>query len=306
MMLQSVTLRPLRERTLAPAYGDATQEPRLKKSLLPAMEPHMLDWLQNLPVIWMSVVVVLATGLVTAGIHWLVMTLAVGERARAFKGVSPGMLSPLGICYGLLVAFVAAQVWSDFDAARDAVNREASALRGIVLLASRLPSQPELRLHTLVRHHVENTVRQEWPAMARQRATLTMTSAPLAQALQFILSFAPANAGQRAAQRSIIAAIENALDARRQRILISGSAVNAVKWSGLLLQAVCLLIAIAMVHVDNRLTAAIAMALFATGIAVSIVLIASHNRPFSGAISVKPDVLLQVLPDTTPSSKNNM
>ncbi len=228
----------------------------------------MLDWLQNLPVIWMSVVVFLATGIVTAGIHWLVMTLAVGERSRAFKGVSPGMLSPLGISYGLLVAFVAAQVWNDFDAARDAVNREASALRGIVLLASRLPSQPELRLITLVRRHVERSVSQEWPAMARQRATLTMTSAPLAQALQFALSFTPARAGQKVAQGSIITAIENALEARRQRILINGSAVNAVKWSGLLLQAVCLLIAMAMIHVDNRLTAAIAMALFATGVAV--------------------------------------
>ena len=57
------------------------------------------------------------------------------------------------------------------------------------------------------------------------------------------------------------------------------------------------LIAIAMVHSDNRRTAAIAVGIFATGVAVSVVLIASHDRPFSGEISVKPDVLLQVRPD---------
>jgi hypothetical protein len=32
-------------------------------------------------------------------------------------------------------------------------------------------------------------------------------------------------------------------------------------------------------------------------LAVSVLLIASHDRPFSGEISVKPDLLLQVRPD---------
>jgi len=51
-----------------------------------------------------------------------------------------------------------------------------------------------------------------------------------------------------------------------------------------------------MVHSDNRAAAAIAMAIFASGVAVCALLIASHDRPFTGEISVKPDVLLQVRP----------
>ena len=38
----------------------------------------------------------------------------------------------------------------------------------------------------------------------------------------------------------------------------------------------------------------------ATGIAVSIVLIASHSGPFSGQISVRPDLLMQVMPSQSP------
>jgi hypothetical protein len=63
------------------------------------------------------------------------------------------------------------------------------------------------------------------------------------------------------------------------------------------------LLAIAMMHCDNRRTSAIAMALFATGVAVSVLLIASHNRPFTGEISVSPEPLLQVLPEGTTSVK---
>ena len=111
------------------------------------------------------------------------------------------------------------------------------------------------------------------------------------------LGLTPRSDGQVAAQREIVTAVQNALDARRQRIIVSQSGVNWVKWTGLLLQAICTLIAIAMVHSDNRTSAAVAMGLFATGVAVSVVLIASHHRPFTGEISVRPDVLLQVLPE---------
>ena len=257
----------------------------------------MMEWLHSLPLGWMALVVFVVTYLVAGGLYWLVMALAVGERARAFKAISPGMLPPLGIIFGLLVAFIAAQVWGDLDRAHAAVNREASALRAIVLLATSFPGEPETRLRALVHRQIEDAVTQEWPAMARRRATLTMTPAPLAEALQVSLALTPRGDGQVAAQREILAAMQNAFDARRQRILVSQSTVNWVKWTALLVQAVCTLLAIAMVHSDNRASAALAMGLFATGVAVSVVLISSHDRPFTGELSVGPDVLLQVLPE---------
>ena len=48
-------------------------------------------------------------------------------------------------------------------------------------------------------------------------------------------------------------------------LLSANPAVGAVKWVGILLQGLCTLVAIAMVHSDNRLTCAITLTLFATG-----------------------------------------
>ena len=50
--------------------------------------------------------------------------------------------------------------------------------------------------------------------------------------------------------------------------------------------------------IGKRVAAAVAMGLFATGVAVSILLIASHDRPFSGEIAVAPDLLRQVMPES--------
>jgi hypothetical protein len=257
----------------------------------------MSDWLHNLPVAWMALVVFGGTYLVAGSIYVAVNLLAMGERARAFKAVSPGMLSPLGILFGLYIAFTAAQVWGDIDRANAAVNREASALSSIVILAGSFPGEPEDGMRGLVRRYIETTVTQEWPMMAQHTARPRITPAPLAEALQLALSLTPQSRGQETAQREITTAVESALDARRQRISISLSQVNMVKWLCLFVQAICVLLAIAMMHSDNRRTSAIAMGLFATGVAVSVLLIATHNRPFTGEISVGPNPLLQVLPE---------
>src|SRR5215813_4817306 len=216
----------------------------------------MSDWLHNLPLVWMVIVVFACTFLVTAAIYWIVTLLAVGERARSFKAISAGMLPPLGIIFGLFVAFTAAQVWQDNERANTEVNREASALRAVVVLAASLPNETEARLRALVRSYIEDTASQEWPMMAQHTATLSTTPRTLAEALQVTLALAPSSHGQQTAQREITTALENALDSRRQRIIISQSQVNWVKWLCLGLQAACALIAIAMVHSDNRLTSA--------------------------------------------------
>lgn len=213
------------------------------------------------------------------------------QGAFAWNAAAPGII------FGLLVGFIAAQVWSDFERAKVAVANEASALRGVILLAASFPGEEEAHLRTLVSRHVEEAVGREWPAMADQRATLTLTPAALIEALQRTLALTPANDGQRTAQRELANLLEHALDARRQRIIISQSSVNSLKWAGLLLQALCTLIAIAMVHSDNRITCAIAVTLFATGIALSVLLIAAYNRPFTGDISVGSDLLVQVIPN---------
>jgi hypothetical protein len=254
------------------------------------------DWIHRLPLVLLMVVVFAATYIVAAVVHAIVTMLARGDRLRDFKGVSPGLLPPLGIIFGLLVAFLAAQIWGDVDRANTAVNREASALRAVVLLSPSFPGKPGERLRDLIQQQIQYATAVEWPAMSHKEASLTMISRPLAQALQAAIALTPEGAGQMAAQREIVTALENALDARRQRILVSHAEVNPVKWMSLIVQAICTLTAIAMVHSDSRATARIALGLFSTAIAVCILLLVSHDRPFTGQLSVKPAVLMEVQP----------
>jgi len=259
----------------------------------------MNDWVHNLSMPWMTVVVCASTYVMAAAIYFLIIAIATGERVRSLKLVSPGLLSPLGTVFGLFVAFTALQVWNDNDQAKTAVDREASSLRASVILAEGLPEEPRERLRTLIASHTEEAVTQEWPMMAHRSANLSIIPQYLAQGIELTLALVPTTPGQQTAQRDVVAALSDALDARRQRILISQREVGFFKWACLLGQAVCVFLAIGFLHCDNRLASGIAMAIFAAGVSVCLLLILGYDRPFIGQLAVGPEPLRQVLPQAS-------
>jgi Protein of unknown function (DUF4239) len=255
------------------------------------------DWLHNLPLPLLALVVFGFTYVLSAAIHAGVAALATGGRAKSFKAMSQSMLPVLGIVFGLFVAFIAAQVWSDNDHATVTVSREASTLRSAVVFASAFPGEPETKLRGLIRDYVQEAVTVEWPRMAHRTASLQAPPRRLTEALQLVLSLPAASTGQQIAQRQITTALESALDARRQRIIVSLAEVSLVKWCCLYLQAACVLFAIGLVHCDDRLASLVAMGLFATGAAAAVLMIAAYDRPFIGHLAITPEPLLQIMPE---------
>jgi hypothetical protein len=216
-------------------------------------------------------------------------------RARAF---SSSMLSPMGTLFALFVVFTSAQVLNDNDRAIAAVDQEASALKAVLILATTFPQESRDQLERLIHKHIEEAANKEWPMMAHQSVSLESTSHSLVEALHFTL-LAPSNAGQGIAQREMAIGLESALEARRRRILVSHSAVSLLKWACLVIQAMCVLIAIALCHGDKRTAALIAMGLFATGAAACFLLIGAYDRPFIGQLSIRPDPLLHVISEVS-------
>ena len=172
----------------------------------------------------MALVVFAITYLATGGIFATIMALAKGERVRAFKSVSPALLGPMGTVFGLLVVFSVVQVWSDMDRANVAVNREASAIRMVALLAPSFPGEPEAQILDLLRHHIDEAVFAEWATMAKQSASLRVAPPALAEALRLAVSLAPSGERQIAAQREIVTELENAMDAPVSALSSAGQA----------------------------------------------------------------------------------
>src|SRR5215468_11161565 len=206
------------------------------------------------------------------------------------------MLPVLGTLFALLVGFIAVDVWGNFAKAKAAVSTEASALRAVVLLAGAF-SDERRSIYALVNRHIDEAVNKEWPEMAQQRTTLATLPTALIEALHDTLALKPTDDSERVAQAEMVKDLHTAFDARRQRIVVSEYALGTVKWVAILLQGLCTLVAIAMVHSDNRLARAMSLTLYATGIALSVLLIAAYSHPFN---SVGPGLLKQVIASEVP------
>lgn len=260
----------------------------------------MIDWLHSLSIVSLVLVVCAATALVTLAIYTIVVRLAAAGQRDALAALSPGMLPPMALVFGLLVGFLAAEVWSNSSSAQQAINKEAGALRSVDLLDRDFPAADQRRMDLLIRRYIEDVVNREWPAMARQNETLVAAPPTLSQALQVAMGLPADNPGRVVAQREIVTSLEAAFDARRQRIIISESAVNTAKWAGVIALGVLTLIAIACVHSTSRRTSAIAMTLWASAIVVSLLMIGVQDRPFAGPFKVHPTPLIQVEPRPAP------
>jgi hypothetical protein len=258
----------------------------------------MSDWLHELPIVWIAVVVFALVAALVA-IVWFVVVVRLARRhAAALQAVSGSMLPPLGIVFALIVGFLAASVWGDSDDARDAVSSEASALRAIVLLSAQLPDDTATEMRGLVRQQIQDAVTHEWPAMQKQDATIAAIPVSLAKAQDLALQFEPQTAGQTEAQKEIGSRIGQALDARRQRIIVSDSRVNAVKWFALFGLSLVMLVAIACVHSGNRRAALLAMALFGVAAAVVFTMLVAQDEPFTGHLGESPALLEEASPPT--------
>jgi hypothetical protein len=256
----------------------------------------VIDWLHSLSIALLVLVVIAGTALVTVAIYMIVARLAAAGHRDALAAVSPGMLPPMSLVFGLLIGFLAAGVWSNSSNAQQAVNGEASALRSVDLLDRDFPAADQRRMDLLIRAYIEKAVEREWPAMEHQDATLLVAPPEMAAALQVALNVPADSPGQVVAQREVVTSLEAALDARRQRIIISSSAVNSAKWAAVIALGILTLIAIACVHCANGRSAVVAMTLFASAIVVSLLMIGVQDRPFAGPYKVKPTPLIQVEP----------
>jgi len=90
---------------------------------------------------------------------------------------------------------------------------------------------------------------EEWPAMARQQqANLTRSPGVLTEAIVMLLEFTSTRTGEQVAQERAVAALE----ARRNRIMLSGVLIDWLQWWVVVLLIVLVLVMIAMSHIDNR------------------------------------------------------
>ena len=252
----------------------------------------MLWWLETQETLIIALIVFAFCYLLAAVILTGLAVLARSPVAGALNVTTPAMLTPLAVLLGLVIAFLATRVWGNLDHAQAYVVEEASGIRDVVLISSALPSDTRDALRKEIENYVHFVDQVDWPAMLRGQQHLHETPAGLPEALTILLSFVPQQPGQQLAQSHAVTGIEQVLEARRKRILLSKAVISLPQWMVIFVLDALVLLTIGTVHGGRHTTAAVNMAIFSTAVASCVVLLMINDRPFnSGGIVVQPTAL---------------
>lgn len=247
----------------------------------------MVLWIESQPTPFIALLVFAISYALATIIFLVAVTISRSRIAEELKGMTPAILTPLAVIAGLLIAFLASRVWSNLDLANGYIAHEATQIREAVLLADTLPETTRIE--------VRAAVRQYWPEMAAGRATLRRIPHGVTDMMRALLSFVPATIGQQVAQERAIVAIEQALEARKHRIVLSQATISPVQWLVIALLGALILVAIAIVHIDRPITAAVGLVIVSTAVASCLVVLMVHDRPFAtGGITLQPNALRDI------------
>jgi hypothetical protein len=255
----------------------------------------MVLWLESQTTPVIALLVFALCYLLAAIVFFVVETISRRPIAEQLSATTPVMLTPLAVLAALLIAFLASRVWSNVDRANTYIVQEASAIRQSVLLADTLPEDIRIAVRAALKQYLRFIETEDWPTMAQGRANLRRIPPGLTDAMTALLSFVPAGPGQHVAQERAVIAVEQALDARRHRIVLSQATIAPIQWLVIFLLDVLILLTIAFVHLKLRATALVNLVVFSTAVACCLVLLMVHDRPFAtGGVTIEPDALRDV------------
>lgn len=191
--------------------------------------------------------------------------------------------------YGVLLAFVVVAVWGQFQDATLLVTREANHLGDLLRLSRGFPEPAQSRMQASLINYSRAVITQEWPDMAAHRESTAAWDA-LSNVWAAYHAFEPQTPAQVALYQLSLNRLAELSDARRFRLLSARAKVPVVLWAVLDLGAILTVFFTMLFRLHNAKAQSVMTASLAGLISLILFLIMSFDRPFDGAIRVKPEV----------------
>lgn len=233
-----------------------------------------------------ALIAVLGTLAAVVVIQWLIQTSRCATWVQSLQGVAPPFINIIGVLFGLTLAFLANDTWSAHDRAMKAVYKEADSLHSLATLSETLPAALKVRLrHALLSYALASA--GEWPQLA-QRAESQEVVERADTLLTLLASDEVAKAVGDNVQALMLGKASEIRDERDQRIALSQTHVNPLKWLGMGFLGLLTLLSVAVVHVDRPRAAFVSITLFALAAAPTAAIVLIQGNPFQHPTAVTP------------------
>lgn len=210
---------------------------------------------------------------------WVTLRSPWVEEIRTYRGMSPPFLGVVGVLFALTLAFLANDTWNAHDRALNTVYQEGEALRGIRSMAAALPETSGRAVNAAVGDYARVTIDEDWPLLAR-RLSSRQAAERLDDLSALLAGGDMAATLPTAVHAQMLGLAAQVRAARGQRIALSQTHVNPLKWLGMAGLGFLTMVSIAMVHVDQARAEILAVLIFAAAAAPTAAIVLVQGNPF--------------------------
>ena len=215
-------------------------------------------------------------------------------KCKLHNDIAGFIFAALGVIYAVILAFTVIITWQDFDKASLVTNNEANCIASFYCDATPFPAGFRAQLKSELTNYVNAIINDEWQKMAKGQRS------PQVQKIQEKLwllygSFQPKNETQKIFLMESVKEMNQASEMRRQRIVYASFGIHPLLYF-VLITGSFITIAFTMMFGTENLVPHIIMTSFLSAmIALTLFTIIALDYPFTGNISIKPEVFTSML-----------
>jgi hypothetical protein len=246
-------------------------------------------WLYDVPMpiglpLFVIVVVGASCGIVLALRRWVRRT---AEGHGEWDRVLSYAVGAYGIFYGVTLGLIAAGAYGNFTEVDSIVLDETSAVAVLYRSAAIYPEPWSTDLQDAIITYTEDVIEKDWP-LQQQLVAPEETDADVTSIQLAITGMQPTTAEQVTLQSQTLAAFNDFVADRRERIALTDLALPGVLWIVLAVGALLNAVLIALIEVKNLRIHLIMAGLIASFVALLLYAISGFDHAYAGPIAVTP------------------
>jgi Protein of unknown function (DUF4239) len=210
------------------------------------------------------------------------------------NNVATAVFSVLGTLLTVLLAFVVIVVWESEDKAVERTALEAGVLGDLMRDAGLFPDPERTELRNELREYGQAVINEEWPAMASGESSPHVWDV-VNRLFDSFSRLKPAAPWEVNIHSEMLTRLNDLSDHRRWRLLSANSKVPPLLWGVLGAGTLITLGFSYFLGVQGDRAHVLITGSLAAMIAMTLYLVFAMDRPFAGALHVKPDAFRVVM-----------
>ena len=209
------------------------------------------------------------------------------SRRHSHNDIIGWQITFLATTYAVIVAFMLADVWKNYQAAEENTESEASAALNIYRSAQGLPSPQKEQLSNLSRRYCQVMIQEEWPAMTKGSFS-QLGSTTEAALWQTVTDTNVQNLSEQAVLNRTLADLTDLSEHRRIRQLQSRSGMPFIFWVTLIAGAAMMIVYTCLFDIEQMGLHVMHVVGTTFIITLLLVTIADIDAPYGGALRIQP------------------